>query len=108
MLTENSMTVGANSAGPDRFLRFDLPVCKAGTSSQLCPVERAGVAVGSGTSRGGGSSNYWRPTGEPVKRLQIKIAKTDLHARSMHETDHLYRCGTLKGPQPTVPTPTQG
>ena len=41
-----------------------------------------------------------RRTGEPDERLRIEMAETDLHARSMHETDHLYKCGLLKGPSP--------
>ena len=38
--------------------------------------------------------------GEPVKLLRIEMAETDLHARSMHETDHQNKCGPLKAPQP--------
>ena len=37
--TAISVTVWSGSAGSGRFLRFGLPMCKAGTSSQLCPVE---------------------------------------------------------------------
>ena len=108
----------------------------SGTSS----AGTAGPTVGSGTSRGGGSSSSRRfasvgsawsrlrqaqaaegvpPPGalallagqavtgglarakraiEPVKRLRSEMAETDLHARNMRETDHLYSCGSLKGP----------
>ena len=33
------------------------------------------------------------------------MAETDLHARSMHERNHLYKCGLLKGlgPRPLTP-----
>ncbi len=34
---------------------------------------------------------------KPVKRLRIEMAETNLHARSMHETNHLYKSDTLKG-----------
>ena len=34
--------------------------------------------------------------GKRVKRLRIEMAETELHARSMHETDHLYERGPVK------------
>ncbi len=44
----------------------------------------------------GGPARAQAP-GEPVRRARIKMAETDLHARSMQENGCLYKYGSLKG-----------